>query len=313
MANDLNDLIIKKSNTLNRAELGPIKLSEYRMILFALSKVSVQQNNLTVKLNLKEFCEILGINPDGAYTAFKRTIKLLTSKTILLESDSSTKESPDFSVYPWFSKSHYSRGEISLEFNHHLAKYIFDLTENYTKYFLDNAFKLSGFYSVRLYEICKQYQFIGVVKFEWEEFRKIIGATQKAYKAKREFRKKINEGITEINQNTDVNVEFEELKKGRSETYIILKIGKGKVQKNNMSKEKIINAIQTEIFDLTGCFFKAKFMNSRHRVVLLAVLHKIKETNFNFVITSPESFFERMIKDTEALYDQNFLIKIKDF
>jgi len=55
-----------------------------------------------------------------------------------------------------------------------LKPYILDIKERYTKYFYQSITGLNSMYSVRLYELLKQYEFRKSKNFEIDEFRFIL-------------------------------------------------------------------------------------------------------------------------------------------
>ncbi len=55
-----------------------------------------------------------------------------------------------------------------------LKPYILDIKERYTKYFFKSITGLNSMYSMRLYEILKQYEFRKSKSFKIEELRFIL-------------------------------------------------------------------------------------------------------------------------------------------
>ena len=92
-------------------------------------------------------------------------------------------------------------------------------------------------YSIRLYELVLKWVVTGKTeKYEIEEFRNKIGVTPEEYSHLGDFKKRVIEvAIKEINSKTDIKVELEQFKTGRSVTHFQFKIVK---------KEKLVKAIE---------------------------------------------------------------------
>ena len=77
-------------------------------------------------------------------------------------------------------------------------------------------------FSVRIYELMKSYSFRHTITFELDELKKLLMVEDvKSYNRFPDFRRKILEKAQlEINELTDINIEFEPIKTGRKITSI---------------------------------------------------------------------------------------------
>ena len=80
---------------------------------------------------------------------------------------------------------------------------------------LQNICKLNSVYAIKLYELLKQYHKIGWRIIDIRELKYMFGI-DKGYSQYCDFKKRvILIAISEINKNTDLEIEIEEIKKGR--------------------------------------------------------------------------------------------------
>ncbi|OQY07197.1 MAG: hypothetical protein B6I28_05770 [Fusobacteriia bacterium 4572_132] len=132
--------------------------------------------------------------------------------------------------------------EIILSFDPNLRPYLLQLQSNFTKYHLENILTLKSFYAVRIYELCKQYEILKKRIIEIEDLKKILQITAKSYNRYDNFKRKVLEiAKREINEKTDIQITFEEIKTGRKVTAI-----KFIIAKKDKSKLKIKESRQRE-------------------------------------------------------------------
>ena len=77
-------------------------------------------------------------------------------------------------------------------------------------------------FSVRIYELMKSYSFRHTITIELDELKRLLMVENvKSYVNYKDFRVKVLEKAqTEINELTDINIEFEPIKTGRKVTSI---------------------------------------------------------------------------------------------
>ena len=88
----------------------------------------------------------------------------------------------------------------------------------FTQYYLEQTAQLKSVYSVRLYELLVQWKVAGKTKlFEVQTFRSQMGVEDSEYKILADFKKRVlMPSIKEINDKTDLLVDFQQQKKGRT-------------------------------------------------------------------------------------------------
>jgi len=135
-----------------------------------------------------------------------------------------------------------------------LKPYILDIKERYTKYFYQSMTGLNSMYSMRLYELLKQYEFRKNKNFQIEELKFLLGIGEEKYTKYTDFRKRvILSSQKELKEKTDISFEFEEIRERRRVVRLDFKIisQKEKILKSSNSSEQpnsLEEQLQTKLF-----------------------------------------------------------------
>jgi len=94
------------------------------------------------------------------------------------------------------------------------------LEKHFTSYQIQQVTQLTGKYAIRLYELLIAWREVGKVpQIELSEFRAKLGVEDDEYKAMNHFKSRVLEpSIKQINQHTDITVNYEQHKRGRTIT-----------------------------------------------------------------------------------------------
>jgi plasmid replication initiation protein len=219
---DLESINIKnwvtKSNILIESTYK-LSLQEQRILLIMASKVQPNDETLkTYRFRAKDFIEIVGNKKGtGFYSYLKEIVNGLQTKILTI------KEKGKQRNYNWVITSIYEENEgyITLQF-HPSLKYLFlELKEKFTSYQLENVVRLNSVYSIRIYELLKQYERLRKRELTLEELRHFLAIEPTKYKQYGHFKSKVLAvAQKEINNKTDIRFEFVELKTGRKVTSI---------------------------------------------------------------------------------------------
>ena len=107
-------------------------------------------------------------------------------------------------------------GMVTLEFNKFLAPYLLELKEFFTTYKLKNALMLKSKYAIRIYEKCKCNAYKRNFIWTLDEIRNELCLTQKTYTIFGKVKEKIlTPVIKELNDKTDLNISYEEIKESK--------------------------------------------------------------------------------------------------
>ncbi len=135
---------------------------------------------------------------------------------------------------------------ISFEVNPSLKPYILKLNKNFTYYFLENIATLGSGFSIRIYELLKQYQnsktMEGWVKISIDDIRQFLGIKPNQYKQYYNFKSRvILTAQRELGARTDIKFTFVEEKTKKRVDRLLFKI---------IPNER--NADRQMSFDLSG-------------------------------------------------------------
>ena len=158
-----------------------------------------------------EFSELLGTTKER-YSEIRDIVRELRRKEVII----STEEGE--LITGWLSSIRYveKSGLIELEFSERLVPYLLQLRDKFTRYQLKNILYLKNKYSIRMYELLKQYEVIGKRTFTIDQLKEILSIKDK-YKDVRNLEKRVLEvSAKEINEYTDLNISYTKNKKGRS-------------------------------------------------------------------------------------------------
>lgn len=127
-----------------------------------------------------------------------------------------------FLVTGWVSSFEYyaDKGEIELCFDPKLKPYLLELQNRFAKADIRYIFQLSSEYAKRIYTIFKQWEKIGEYKIEVAEWQRILDVP-KSQMMYGEFKRKVIETAKEqINEKTELEVDYKEIKTGRKVTHL---------------------------------------------------------------------------------------------
>ena len=206
----VNKLVVK-SNDLIEARYK-LNLNEQKIILYAVTMLDRNKDKFNkISLNVKEFTELIGTTSER-YTEIREVVRELRKKEIIINTNESEL------ITGWLSSIDYVKasGMVELEFSEKLIPYLLQLKERFTRYQLKNILSLKNKHSIRIYELMKQYQTIGHRTFTIDELKELLMLDEKYTEFKNFNRFVIKQTMEEINEYTDINIDFELIKKGRN-------------------------------------------------------------------------------------------------
>lgn len=206
-----NGLVVKH-NDLIEAKYK-LNLVEQKIILYTVSQLDRDENNFKlVKVKISDIAELIG-NEIHRYTEFKKIANDLMDKKVVLSSR------PNLDMR-WLASSEYiGEGIIELEFSEKLIPYLLQLKQRFTRYEIKNILSMKSSYSVRIYELMKQYENIGKREFELTEFKRCLGLKEDEYSRIYDFERFVLKvAKEEINRDTDLIIDYEKKRRGRKIT-----------------------------------------------------------------------------------------------
>ena len=260
-----NRKVIKVDNSLFLKEFE-LTLEEMRLILLTMAQIDINDEDFkTYKIAIKDIVEKTGAKKNKSRIA--DMIEKLMKKIIVIEKDNGEVRE----YFHWFSYIKHIKGEAAIEvrFDPALKPYLLQLKEKFVKLNLDDLLKLNSIYAIRFYIIARVYKNLGQIKFLVEELNDKLKTPKSYRKDFSLFKKNVLEiAKKEINEKTDLNINFEYVTKGKKVAEVILKINGGKATKtlsrststfnlldfksfkNNLSKSDVIITYNDEEFQI---------------------------------------------------------------
>ena len=217
--------LVTQSNRLIEARHDvPLTAREQKIILTMVSMIQPNDEDFRkYRISIKAFSEMLGLKGNAKYEEIKEVAQRLQKKSVYIV------EKDGFVVTNWVSSQRYKEGEgvIELAFSPELKPYLLQLKSHFTSYKLSNILSLKSTYSIRLYELLKKWQHLGKWACPLEDLKVHLGAVTSTFDRYNLFKVRALEvAVKELNEKTDVNVVFEEVKKGRKVEKIEFRISK---------------------------------------------------------------------------------------
>ena len=191
-----------------------MSIDEKRIIILAspLVRLSKANEQTPIEVTASQFADLSGIDTHSAYKQLKSASKKLMKRTFIYKDNDG-----DDTEVQWVIRSKYSNGYVSMYFTDeviHLLK-VFDSLNPYTKYLKEDILSLKLTYSIDLYHLAKKYQGMGGFTMSLDDYRKELG-TPKSYARINNLKDNaVDAPIKEINENTDINISYENIKRGR--------------------------------------------------------------------------------------------------
>lgn len=185
MENKKTNEIVVKSNHIVSASYR-LTLQEQRIVLYMASKIHKDDEDFKpVRIEISDFAELLGNRID--HTQMQQVTRDLLEKVLTIRKERSLLQ------IGWVSSAEYFYGQGYAEFcfDPKLKPYLLQLKDCFTKFQLRDVVRLKHLYSIRFYELLKQYETIGWRFFELEELRNIFGIGKGEYKLYGDFKKKV--------------------------------------------------------------------------------------------------------------------------
>lgn len=173
-------------------------------------------------------------------------------------------------------------GSFTVKINDDAKHFFFELKDNFTALQLKSVLNCSSKYAKRLYGIACQWRSVGSKRFEIVELKKMLGIIDKKgneqFERISDFKIKVLDiSKKQINENTDIEIDFELKKRGRSFHWVTLHINSQKFKQLEIEFDKPIT-IQK---------FKSKILIyglSEDQAELIST--KVKESDFDILITN---------------------------
>ena len=213
----MSDLEVVKKNTLNEC-MHNLTLVEMRLMQLAIvdfrNKVEFDSNAI-VEIHASVYAETFNVSRQAAHEAILEAEKTLFQRQFtFMNYEGRTVKSR------WIAHVEYAHNSIKLGISLPIIDAVsrIDGKETpFTKYHIEQTHALNSRYSLRLYELVVQYLKMGKTPiFELKKFRFQMGLLPENYKEMKNFKKYVLDlAVNEINEKTNIIINYEQKKKGR--------------------------------------------------------------------------------------------------
>ena len=177
--------------------------------------------------------------------SLKKSIQELESATLDILNES----------IKWFEIFNFesSLGILEVKLNEQLKPYLLNLESKFVLAQLDSILNLNGYYSKRFYLLVAQYKKMQKCKYDLIKLHKILSTPNSLQKLYSNFKSRVLDfSMNEINQNTELKVEYQENKIGKSVNSLdfrIRKIDKSKIESvandlKEVKQNRGVNAVE---------------------------------------------------------------------
>jgi len=208
--------IVRKANSLIEATY---KLSaiEQKIVLYLVSTISPSDEDFKpYQFKIKNFFEFIDYS-DTNYTWLEENLLSLKNRNLRIVYENEAGKKVILNVN-WLSSSKYVEGSgcVELRFDPNMRPFLLQLRNRFTNYHLSNVVQLKSQFSIRIYELLKQYEKIGKRAFGLYDLRSTLGIDEDQYQQYTDFRKRvILAAQSELQEKTDICFTFKETRVSR--------------------------------------------------------------------------------------------------
>jgi len=240
------DAIVIRHNKLLEARYR-LTIQEMRLVLWLISEIQQGDEDFKpYRLRIEDLANFVGFSLEGGKTY--REIAEVTGRLRTRALDIEDMDTGELIQATWLASARYywKQGYVDLKLAPDLIPYLLKLKDRYKGMYLRHLLSLKSIYSVRLYDLLKQYENIGSRTIDialLREYCKIPDDDYKYYKDLRVW--VVDSARREINEKTDIFFDYEEIKTGRKVTSLQFTIKKNK--NDQKQAVEIIDAIPEAI------------------------------------------------------------------
>ena len=220
------------------------QLSLVQMKIFALlvSKALDNPEVLNYKFSAKELMNSCNIT-DSNYTALQQTTASMIKPVIFKGKNEKNQEQ-----YPLLDGVIYNNWMVDITIHRKVKPFILDIATKYTKYYFENISFLNSTYSIRLYELLKEFEFRWWRDFEIEEFRFLLNIKEGTYSRPYDLKTKIiQKAQRELKEKTDISFSYIERKEWRKLVWLSFSINSNNQTVLIDNKNSLFTILKTKI------------------------------------------------------------------
>lgn len=207
-----NNLVVVKANSLIEASYR-LSIDEVRILALTIGTMDPKSNQKIFDFTVSDFVrEFPEISMDNAYKQIQAAIKRIYDRSI------KTEDKERITEFRWVSSRTYFKkeGRFRIAMTDEVMPYLTQLKGQFTQYQLKNIAYFNSVHSIRIYELITQYRSVGNREISVDKLKECLQVEEK-YSAFFDFKKRVlTPAIAEINEKSDLFIEVEQIKRGRS-------------------------------------------------------------------------------------------------
>ncbi len=176
-----------QSNRLLEARYS-LTVGEQRLILAMVSMIHPDDADFfDYEISVREFSVLMNVDLTNAYREIEKISYRIMNRVLHIE------EQTGWLRIGWISSCRYNheKGTVSLSFDPKLKPYLLHLKREFTKCRIAIVTQFQSIYSIRIYQLLKQYKGIGFRALGLDELKDILGIKKDQYRTFRDFNKRI--------------------------------------------------------------------------------------------------------------------------
>lgn len=218
---------VRKSNALVEARYR-LSANEQKFVITMISLISPKDTDFTLyRMKAKELIKEIGLEKNKrAYQDLRKIVSGLMDKKLLIRKENSFLETR------WVASAEYiDNGIVEFEFSQKLKPFLLQLKDRFTQYEKRFIISLKSSYSIRIYELLKEFEGIHQRTMFIDDIKKELQIEDK-YPVFADFRKKVLEPAKrEIPEKTDIHFDYEPIRENRKFVKIKFTIRKRQTEK----------------------------------------------------------------------------------
>lgn len=198
---------------------------DQKVFSYIVSKLDPYHPQDEYEIDIKEYMEIVGIDSTSGrnYENVKKSLKSLSDKSVWVDIFEDGKKGVKLARVLNDVKVFEQSGIVKFRIGDLVSPYLFDLN-HFIKYSLLYILGFKRRYSIHLYEILKSYQYLGAVDVPLEDLKECLlrgkNGVKPGYAKYKDFNRRVLAPcIEEINELSDITVEYKAKSLGKGKTY----------------------------------------------------------------------------------------------
>ena len=266
-----------------------LNTSEMKFILCAMTQLDSKNDEMLKEYEIKVSELEQKLQTKQNETHLKQFAKKLMSKPLEVPTEDG------WIVANWFSDIEYIRGQakFKVRFSEKIKPYLLQLKERFVAYNLKYILPLTSTYSVRIYQLLKEYEKLTKRYFDVEELMEVL-QVPKSYRNYADFKRKVLQvAERELLEHTDIYFDMDEEKTGRKVTRLIFRIHKNTHKAEAEEARRIDAKTPKDYSNLYGMNCKIKGEICEH----LLLVTELADGSINCAFRSGETYHFKSVKE----------------